>query len=319
MNVDFKDYYEILGVSRTASAEEIKKAYRRLARQHHPDKAAPSDKARAETKIKELNEAYEVLKDPAKRRRYDQLGAGWEDEGAGFARSSRQARGGGGPFVHRSGFDETGGGAFHFEGTGFSDFFEQFFGAGRGAPDFDPGATGGDLEADLMVTLEEAARGAIRPLTLQDAAGGPPTTLKLRIPAGVRAGQRLRVPGRGQPSRGGGPPGDLYLRVHLAPHPDFQVRDLDLIHELTLAPWEAVLGAKVEIPTLDRPVRLTIPPGTPSGRSFRVRGRGLPGARGAPPGDLFAEVTIEVPRELTPAERTHWEALAAESRFRPRG
>jgi curved DNA-binding protein len=330
MSVKFKDYYETLGVSREATADEIKKAYRRLARTHHPDRAEAARKAEAEERIKEINEAYEVLKDPEKRRRYDELGANWE-----------QVRGGHGEAAAGDPWDGFGVGAgpgggsfgreFHFGGTGFSDFFEEFFGAGSGRA-HQPGGrgpqsssprrarAGADVQADLMVELEEAANGATRPVSLRsrDPVSGREESheFKVRIPPGVRDGQRLRVRGRGRAGDGSGPPGDLLLRVRLAPHPDFRVEGHDLLHELELEPWEATLGTKVTIPTLEGPMRLTIPAGTPPGRKLRVRGRGLPDSRGGARGDLLALVNVRIPEELTAEERGAWETLARVSRRR---
>lgn len=324
MPVNFKDYYAILGVSRDASAAEIKKAYRALARKHHPDKAAPTDRAAAEARIKEVNEAYAVLKDPEKRRKYDRLGARWdqpEPQSSGFETDPR------GPGNFRT----------HFGGTGFSDFFEQFFGTGggtgfgSGGSDFDSmfhgtnptnAAANLDIESEIMVPLEEAFHGATRRISLRsiDPVTGEESTqqFKVRIPPGVREGQRLRVPRRGH-NGPGGKAGNLYLIVRLAPHPDFRVRDGDLLSEIELAPWEAVLGAKVEIPTLDGSVRLTIPAGTPNGRQFRIKGRGLPAAGRREPGDLFAEAVIAVPETVPPHERALWEQLAKTTTFKPRG
>lgn len=326
--MNFKDYYFTLGVARDADAADIKRAYRKLAREHHPDRASPGTRKAAEEKIKEINEAYEVLKDPEKRRKYDRLGANWdrEEPGGGW---SDQSWAQGDIFSGARRRRRPSG--VHFGGTGFSDFFEEFFGEGGGmrfsdGPEFTSarGSTraGQHLEADLMVSLEEAARGGVRSISLRRA--DPETgveessPLKVRIPAGVREGQRLRVSGRGGAGIAGGPPGDLYLRVHLAPHPDFRVKDRDLHYDLDLAPWEAVLGAKVEIPTLAGVVRLTVNPGTRSGRQLRVRGRGLPGTKGEPAGDLIVEVAIQVPETITPAERELWQKLAEISAFRPR-
>lgn len=320
--MEFKDYYAILGVSREASDEEIKKAFRRLAMQYHPDKAT-GDKKRAEEKFKEINEAYEVLSDPEKRRRYDQLGTQWQ-AGAEFRPppgwqagqwTYRTAPGG-------AGFE------FHFGGTGFSDFFEQFFG-GRspfGVP-FDFGAEAGvaesargaDIEGDIMVTLEEALRGATREITVRrtDPRTGQTDTqtYRVRIPPGVHEGQLIRLAGRGHEGPGG--PGDLYLRVRFAKHPDFRVRDRDLYYELPVAPWEAVLGARVPVPTLEATAMLTIPPGTTNGQQFRLRGLGLPGPDGQR-GDLYVIIKIEVPDHVSGRERELWEQLRTHSSFDPR-
>jgi curved DNA-binding protein len=337
MAVEFKDYYAVLGVSRDASADDIKKAFRQLARRYHPDVA--KDKAAAEAKFKEINEAYEVLGDPEKRRKYDQLGADWQAHEAGAA-GGTAAWGEGQPRGYARTWRGAGGATsrgweYHFGGTtGFSDFFEQFFGTHRGgsftgshAGGFgaDPTEAGADTEADLLVTLDEALHGGERVIRLQridPATGGATETqhLRVRIPAGVRDGQRLRVAGQGEPGSGGGPAGDLYLRVRLAAHPDYRVQGDDLHYDLELAPWEAVLGATVEVPLPgDRQARVRVPPGTGSGHKLRLRGFGLPRRSGGH-GDLYATVSVAVPdsRTLAPAERALWEELARVSRFNPR-
>jgi curved DNA-binding protein len=343
MPVQFRDYYEVLGVPRTASDEEIKRAFRKLARQYHPDVA--KDKKAAETKFKEINEAYEVLGDPAKRKKYDELGPNWK-QGAefrpppGWEGFMGGNRGGGRP----GGYQE-----FHFGGTGFSDFFEQLFGSsGRNARGFRGGGVGDDLaergediEGDIMVTLEEAVKGSLRTISVEHgvtcdncggtgernrrvcpACGGAGRVHKteqyqVRIPPAVADGQRLRLAGRGEAGIGGGRAGDLYLRVRLAKHPDFQVEGSDLIYEAELAPWEAVLGTQLSVPTLDGRVNIKIPPGTQNGQRLRVRARGLP-KRGGGPGDLLVATKIEVPAKLSDSERAAWEQLAKTSRFNPR-
>jgi curved DNA-binding protein len=325
MAVEFKDYYKTLEVARAASAEEIKAAFRKLARRFHPDVAKGADKKKAEDRFKEINEAYEVLSDPDKRKRYDELGPNWENPGAqagGFPR---------GGFAGRRGGPTQGGEDFEFGGTtGFSDFFEQFFGGGgrgfsgrrRGfGGDEDQAAAGGDVEADLLVSLEEAFHGATRKLTLRrsapDGSGAREDTYQVRIPPGVRQGQRIRLAGQGSPGQGGGTAGDLYLRVHFAQHPDFRVEDSDLYYELDVAPWEAALGAKLKVPTLDGAVLLTVPPGTSSDGKLRLRAHGLP-REGGERGDFYAVVKVQTPARLTAAERALWEKLAAGSSFSPR-
>lgn len=319
MPVDFKDYYEVLGVARNASDAEIKKSFRKLARKYHPDVA--KDKIRAEAKFRELNEANEVLSDPEKRRLYDELGENWNhperqtappgDFGGGFQ---------GDPEVH-------------FDGTGFSDFFEQFFGRRRrSAGGFgrnrgeDLGnevfaQRGQDIESDILVTLDEILHGSTRSIRLQqtDPGTGKSTvqTLRVKIPPGVREAQLIRLAGKGQAGFGGGESGNLYLRVKVAQHPDFRVRGADLYCDLELAPWEAVLGAAVHIPILDGKVSLKIPPGTIAGRQFRLRGKGLPTKDGAR-GDLYTTVSIQVPAELTPEQKLLWEQVALKSTFNPR-
>jgi curved DNA-binding protein len=345
MPVKYKDYYEILGVPRTASDSDIKKAFRKLAREHHPDVA--KNKKQAEEKFKEINEAYEVLGDPAKRKKYDELGPnwnagadfrpppGWESFTGGRSYSGRGTRG--------EDYE------FHFGGTGFSDFFEQLFGSRGGRGGFGGGFTepdleterGRDIEGDIMVTLEEATRGSVRSVSVRhgvpcencsgtgrrsghlcNVCGGTgqvakTETYQVKIPAGVTEGQRLRVAGRGEAGSGGGKAGDLFLRVRLAKHPDFEVEDHNLIYRAELAPWEAVLGTNISVPTLDGRVNIRIPPGTQAGQKLRVRGRGLPQREGAK-GDLIVETTIEVPGNVSDSERKLWEQLAKESQFNPR-
>ncbi|HEX4350692.1 MAG TPA: DnaJ domain-containing protein, partial [Verrucomicrobiae bacterium] len=239
----YKDYYESLGVPRTASADEIKKSFRKLAREYHPDVA--KDKKKAEERFKEINEAYEVLSDPDKRKKYDELGANWKS-GAEF----RPPPGYGGGRAFRGG-RAAGGEEFHFGGTGFSDFFEQMFGArmrgggfeqGRGFTQEDVPERGADIEGDIMVTLEEAASGSVR--TVNVTHGDRKESHQVKIPAGIAEGQKLRLTGKGESGSGGGENGDLYLRVRLAKHPDFEVDGHNLIYELELAPWEAALGAE---------------------------------------------------------------------------
>ena len=328
MPIEFKDYYKVLNVPREASSEDIKKAFRKLARQYHPDVA--KDKKDAEEKFKEINEAYEVLGDPDSRKKYDELGSHWKD-GAGFQPPPgwQQGRAQRAPYSDES-FE------FRFDGTGFSDFFEQFFGRGsRFNGSYGPGTQqeyaggeagfsrrGSDLESDILVTLEEATRGSVRALTLQRTnrkTGQARTqTLKVKIPAGVIDGQIIRVPGMGNEGIGGGQPGDLYLRIRFAAHPDFRVLGADLYYGLDLAPWEAVLGTKIVVPTLHGRVSVKIPPGTNSGQQLRVRGRGLAKGQSAEKGDLFVVVNIVVPEQITDEERELWKNLGSVSHFNPR-
>ncbi len=318
MAAQYKDYYKTLGVPRTASADEMKKSFRKLAREHHPDVA--KDKKKSEEKFKEINEAYEVLSDPAKRKKYDELGADWKS-GADF----RPPPGHGG-FSGGQGF--RGGRTMseqdiqaHFGGTGFSDFFEQMFGARRrgGMDSFARGANpaerGRDVEGDILVTLHEAATGSIRPVTVQH--GDRNETHQVRIPPGVSEGQKLRIAGRGEIGSGGGEAGDLFLNVRFAKHPDFDLDGHDLIHELDLAPWEAALGAEISVPTLEGKVKLKIAAGTQSGQKLRVRHRGLP-LRDGTRGDLIVVTQIAMPGKLSDAEKKLWEQLAHESKFHPR-
>ncbi len=311
MAVSYKDYYKLLGVEREAKAEEISKAYKKLARKYHPD-LNPGDK-QAEEKFKEINEAYEVLKDPEKRKLYDQLGPNWQ-HGQQFQ---------GEPGYENVHFTFNG---KSFDGSGFSDFFETLFGGaaaggGRGA-NFGPDPFGGfssrprrgrDVEAELPLSLEEASSGGRRTVTLQMPQG--PKTLEVNVPAGIREGAKLRLAGQGDPAPGG-TPGDLVLRVRYLPHPQFKVEGENLHCDVALAPWEAVLGAKVAVPTLEGQVELNIPAGSSSGRKFRLRGKGL--GSGVNRGDLLARVMIKVPAQLSAEERELWQKLADVSSFKAR-
>jgi len=342
MGIEYKDYYKILGVTRSASDDDIRKAFRKLARQYHPDVA--KNKKEAEEKFKEINEAHEVLGDPEKRKKYDALGANWK-QGAEFRPPPGWEQfGGGGSRGSKGG--RNGGVEFEFGGTGFSDFFEQIFGGRRGGgggfrfDQEDTAERGRDIEADIMVTLEEALKGSVRSISLRrgvacDQCGGSGAvgrkscsrcggsgqivkteSHQVKIPAGVTEGQRLRVGGKGESGAGGGACGDLYLTIRLAGHPDFRVEGDNLSHDLELAPWEAVLGAHVSVPTLEGAVSIKIPPGTQTGQKLRVRGRGL-GKEGAR-GDLFVVARVEVPEKISDHERKLWEQIASESGFRPR-
>jgi curved DNA-binding protein len=309
MPVAFRDYYETLGVERDASEDDIRRAYRKLARKYHPDVSKEDD---AEDRFKEISEAYEVLRDSEKRERYDRFGQNWKagqdvsDAGAGFRDVD---------FGDGGGFGGFGGG--DFGGGNFSDFFEGMFGArGRGgartAGGFDGfSARGSDQEATLELTLEEAASGGRRKLTI----GG--RDFEVNIPAGVRDGQRIRLAGEGGTGLGGGPSGDLFLRVRLRPHPRFHVDGHDLYTELPVTPWEAALGATVELRTLHGTTNVKVPPGSSSGRRLRLRGEGLPESGGGR-GDLYAIVEIEVPKELSSEQHELFERLASVSDFDPR-
>lgn len=309
MAVSYKDYYKLLGVERGARAEEISKAYKKLARQYHPD-LNPGDK-QAEDKFKEINEAYEVLKDPEKRKLYDQLGPEWQ-HGQQFQ---------GNPGFGNAHFTFNG---QRFDGSGFSDFFETLFGGaggGRGAQ-FGPDPFGGfssrsrrgrDVEAELSLSLEEALRGGRRAVTLQMPQG--PKTLEVNVPAGIREGAKLRLAGQGDPAPGD-TPGDLFLRVRYLAHPLFKVEGENLHCDVALAPWEAALGARVAVPTLEGEVELSIPAGSSSGRKFRLRGKGL--GSGVNRGDLLARVMIKVPARLSAEESELWQKLAQVSSFKAR-
>jgi curved DNA-binding protein len=348
MPVRYKDYYEILGVPRTATDAEIKKAFRKLAREFHPDVA--KNKKQAEEKFKDINEAYEVLGDQQKRKKYDELGPNWSSGSEFRPPPGWESHGGTGGFPGRGPKGEEY--EFHFGGTGFSDFFEQLFGGSRGARGGGFGRSGGlaeedlaergrDIEGDIMVTLEEAMRGSVRSVSVRhgipcehcggtgqrarhvcNVCGGSgqvakTDTYQVKVPAGVSDGQRLRVAGRGEAGLGGGAAGDLYLRVRFAKHPDFEVSGSNLIYEAELAPWEAVLGTSISVPTLNGRVNIKIPGGTHGGQKLRVRGRGLP-QRGSDSGDLIVVTSIEVPSQVSESERKLWEQLARESKFNPR-
>lgn len=324
MSVEFKNYYETLGVAREADDDAIRRAYRKLARKYHPDVA--KDKVEGERKFKELNEAYEVLSDPEKRKKYDHLGANWDQPNMGF--------GGGGFRKSNSTWSNAGPGGgqeWHFEGTGFSAFFEQMFGSGMGGGgrgDFyrQSGSStqikkGRDVETGLMVTLDEVYHGSTRTLRLQKPgqAGEKPVmqTGTVRIPVGVQAGQMLRLKGLGEPGVNGGAPGDLYLLVRLERHPDFRVSGTDLYLDLELSPWEAVLGTEVEVRAPKGVVKLKVPAGSGEGDALRLAGMGLP-AEGGGFGDLHAVVKLVVPSEISREERSAWEKLKEISHFNPR-
>lgn len=326
MAVEFKDYYTVLGVARGATVEEIKKAFRKLARQYHPDVA--KDKKAGEEKFKEINEAYEVLGDPQKRKLYDELGADWK-QGAGFqAPPGRQGAG--------RGAEGSQSFEFHFGGTGYSDFFEQFFGRGGrfgfSTSDEELGgeqfigrsrpARGSDVEGDILVTLEDVMKGSERTISLQHV--DPRTnkseteTIKVSIPAGVQDGEIIRVPGKGGKGSDGTPSGNLYLRVRLAAHPSFRVLGADLYYDLELAPWEAVLGASVTVPTIGGKVKVRIPAGKNDGEQLRVRGQGLLKGKSGERGDLYVVVNVRIPQQISEEERALWEKLKSVSRFTPR-
>jgi curved DNA-binding protein len=336
MSAAFKDYYSTLGVARDASADDIKKAFRKLARKHHPDVA--EDKEGAEDRFKDINEAYEVLGDPEKRRKYDRLGANWRDGDGGFQPPPQSGPGGWGAGM---GAAQGSGGPqpeFHFGGTGFSDFFEQFFGGAShyGFPNEDgPGfhrqgptgqqqrpRRGGDVQGDILVTLHEAMHGTTRPITMQmaDPLTGQVSTreFQVRIPPGATDGRRIRVPGHGEPGRDGGAAGDLFLRVRHAAHPDFSSREADIYCDLDVAPWEAVLGAGVVVATVDGSIKLRIPPHAENGQKLRVRGRGLPKGKSGERGDFYVVLRVQLPAAVSTEERELWEQLRDRSTFQPR-
>jgi len=298
MPVAFRDYYETLGVPRNATGEAIRSAYRKLARRYHPD--INQDEG-AEARFKEIAEAYEVLSDPEKRARYDRLGANWRHgddvSGASGFDGFQQAR-------------KADGTRVEFGERDFSDFFESLFGAqsARGGLRI----RGADQEAVVELSLEEAAAGGPLQVSLADG-----RTFTIDVPAGVRDGQRIRLAGRGGAGAHGGPAGDLFLRVRLRPHPRFRVEGADLHVDVPVTPWEAALGATLEVPTLTGSTTVRLPAGSSSGRRLRLRGQGMPDRHGGH-GDLYARVQIMVPQTLSDSERKLFEQLAASSTFNPR-
>ena len=298
----FKDYYQILGVARDASNEDIKKAYRRLARKFHPD---VSKEAGAEEKFKDVNEANEVLSDAEKRAAYDQLGTSYRP-GQDFRPPPGWAGGAGGG---------------DFAGEDFSDLFSQLFGGRKQAGGqrrhgfHGAGARPGqDVEASLTLTLEEAFHGVEKHLSLSAQDGTH--DVKLRVPAGASPGKRLRVPGKGQRSPYGGVPGDLYLVIQIAPNGRYRLQDRDIYLDTPIAPWEAALGTAITVPTLNGNVRLKVPAGSRSGQKLRLSGRGMPAAGGA--GDFYVQLQVVLPAALSEAEQALYEQLAKLSDFDPR-
>lgn len=304
--VKYKDYYETLGVARNAAEKDIKAAYRKLARQYHPD--ANQGDAKAEEKFKEISEAYEVLKDPEKRKRYDMLGANWKN---------------GSEFTPPPGF---GGGGFSFDfgdlgefgkGSPFSDFFETLFGQhfGPATDTMGPRGFGGrslkgqDTEADIELTLEEIAQGTTRNIHVSGPTSPKPRVLQVKIPAGVREGSKVRVPGEGGGAVSGGTSGDLFLRVKIKPHPQFTLEGENLVSELQLTPAQAVLGGEATVNTLDGPVKINIPPLSQNGRMLRLRERGLPKLKQTTRGDQLVRLKISVPTSVTPEEKALYEQL----------
>jgi curved DNA-binding protein len=318
--MEYKDYYAILGVGRDASKKEIQRAYRKLARQYHPD---VNKEPGAEDKFKEIGEAYEVLKDPEKRATYDRYGTAW--------RAAQQRGGTPPPGYEDIWFDLRGAPEDVLGGlSGFSDFFERLFGAGAGRRTTRSSRGGGgpgqqwtwvrpgaDREVRLALPLEVLAHGGPRDLSLTNPDTGQTKTYTVTIPKGIRPGQRIRLAGQGGPGSGGALPGDLYLLVELVPHATFRLEGNDLYTTLQVTPWEAALGTEATLPTLDGRVRVKVPPGSSSGRTIRLKGKGFPSARHGP-GDLYAEIRIMVPASLTKEERHAFATLAQVSRFQPR-
>jgi curved DNA-binding protein len=314
--MEYKDYYKILGVERGATQDEIKRAYRKLARASHPD---VNKEAGAEAKFKEAGEAYEVLKDPEKRAAYDELGANWK-QGQEFRP----------PPNWDAGFEFSGGGYTQADASQFSDFFEGLFGGMRGARGGGAGfgtrrefhAQGEDHHAKIEIDLADAYTGAKRAITLRmpevDAQGHVTVkdrTLNVTIPKGIREGQHIRLAGQGAPGMGKGPAGDLYLEVRFAPDPIYRVEGKDVYLDLPIAPWEAALGASIKAPTPSGPVMLKVPPNSTKGRTMRLKGRGLPGS---PPGDLHAVLKIVLPPADTDKAKEVYKEMERELPFDPR-
>jgi DnaJ-class molecular chaperone len=319
--MEFKDYYSTLGVTKGATEKEIKQAFRKLARKFHPD-VNPGDKA-AESKFKDINEAYEVLGDPSKRKKYDELGANWR------MYEQAEAQGGANPFAGSWNVGGGGqGGGFRTmtqeemeelfgNSNPFSDFFTTFFGGGeprgstsRGRHARGRQRQGRDLEHELELSLEEAHSGATRRLSLKH--DGHARTVDVRIPAGVGDGSRVRVSGEGEQGSGGAASGDLYLRIRLTPHPVFERKGRDLYVKVAVPASVAVIGGEAEVQTISgKSARLRIPPLTQNGQVFRLKGYGMPAiGKSNEVGDLYARVEAQLPTQVTPEERAHWEALA---------
>ena len=315
-----RDFYEVLGVSRDADKDEVQQAYRRLARQNHPDVNRDPG---AEERFKEINEAYSALSDPELRKRYDRFGEDfrrvpedWEQRvGAGVGGSGGRAGRGPRTTWTTEGTDSGGGfGGGGFEGIDIEDLLGGMFG-GRGRGPRVARTAGADQEAELPLTVEEAYRGGRKEITLNGPDG--PRNYTVTIPPGVNDGRRIRLAGEGGRGLGDGPAGDLYLVVRLLPHPLFRVHGRNIHVDLKLAPWEAALGASVPVATPGGETKVTVPPGSSSGRRLRLRGQGMPDPAGHP-GDLFAEIKIMVPSRLSDRERELFSELAASSTFDPR-
>ncbi|MCX7157076.1 MAG: DnaJ domain-containing protein [Rhodocyclales bacterium] len=305
----FKDYYEILGVPRGAAQDDVKRAYRKLARKYHPDVSKDAD---AETRFKELGEAYAVLKDPEKRAAYDQMGSQWKT-GQDFQP----------PPGWDAGFEFSGGDFGAGPGGDHSDFFEALFGRhAKAGPRAHMHAQGQDHHAKVLIDLADAYHGARRDVSLRmpmlDAQGRvtmQERTLEVSIPKGIRAGQHLRLAGQGAPGLGGGPAGDLYLEIAFKPDPQFRADGRDVYVDLPLAPWEAALGTSVTAPTPEGQVQLTIPLGSAAGRQLRLKGRGIPGP---PPGDLYVMLSIALPPADSEAAQEAYRAMGKAFDFNPR-
>ena len=310
--MEFRDYYQTLNVERGATQDEIKRAYRKLARKYHPDVSAD---ANAEAKFKEVGEAYEVLKDPEKRAAYDQLGANWQS-GQGFDT----------PPNWDAGFEFSGGGFTQGDGHAYSDFFEslfgQSFGHGSSAGRQPFQSRGDDHHAKILIDLEDSLNGATRPITLKvpevDAAGHVSTrdrVLNIKIPKGIGAGQQIRLAGQGTPGFGGGPEGDLYLEVAFKAHARYRVEGRDIYLSLPVAPWEAALGATIQAPTPTGLVDLKLPAGSATGKKMRIKGRGLPGKQS---GDFYVIIDIVLPPATSAEAEQAYRDMAEALAFNPR-
>jgi curved DNA-binding protein len=318
--MEFRDYYQILGVSKTADADEIRKAFRRLARKYHPDVSKEPDAA---SRMSEINEANNVLSDPEKRAAYDALGSGY-----GSGQDFRP------PPEWNSGREYAGSGMSDAEAQGFSDFFASMFGdaaRGGGPRGGRSGHAGGagarqvrgeDHHAKVTISLADAYNGATRSITLRgarlDDSGhvvSDERTLNVNIPKGLKEGQHIRLAGQGSPGFNGGPAGDLFLEIHFAPDARYRIDGRDVIERMPLAPWEAALGATVEMPTPSGAVQVKVPPGSQTGSKLRLRGRGIPGD---PPGDLYLEVFVVLPAADTAKAREIYESMARDMSFNPR-
>ncbi|TXK36426.1 J domain-containing protein [Pontibacter qinzhouensis] len=290
--MDYRDYYKILGVAKTASQAEIKKQYRALAKQYHPDKN--KDNKEAEARFKEISEAYEVLGDESKRKKYDQLGANWK----------QYEQGGGGQYYGGQPGGGFGGDPSDVFGGGFSDFFEQFFGGGNGGFGRSRAQKGQNFEGEMLITLQEAFSGTSRLITLDN------QQLRITTKPGVADGQVLKIKGKGGAAPGGGTPGDLFLRVKIEPHPGFERKENDLYTTLKLDIFTAILGGDVHVNTLQGQIKVKIPAGTQNGKSLRLRGKGMPvyGKTGEF-GDLYVAIEVSLPVNLTPDEKQQLEKL----------
>jgi curved DNA-binding protein len=319
--VSYKDFYQTLGVAKAASQEEIQKAYKKLARKFHPDVSKESG---AEDRFKEINEAYDVLKDPQKRGLYDKYGSQWKAISEGRQPAGGPGSPGGFDFRDFEGFEGFQGGGFsgNIDPNDLGSIFEQFFGGqqpgGRAGRRRARGPRrGDDRESTLELGVRDAYAGGARDLGIRDGETGQTTRLTVKIPGGVRSGQRIRLAGKGGEGGQGAPSGDLFLRVNVVSEPGLRLEGDDVYATLPVAPWEAALGATVTLPTLDGDVRLKVPPGSSSGRNIRLRDRGYPKKDGTR-GDFYATVQIVVPEQLGEKEKELFQQLAETSSFKPR-